>query len=248
MSNGKATKKRAETIFVDLQRRILAGELAAGDRLPPERELAQQYDANRHTLREAIRKLEQARLVTVRQGQGATVTDFRTQGTIDLIGPYLVSGGDVRERIQALLDLLEARTRVLESALAMVARRADPEDVERISEVARGQLERFDAGDQTALALGDADLIDALLDGAHSLTIRWLANTFLELYRNFIERFPTVWVVDPGYPEYLRSLVAALAEGNAELASGIIGNYLHRTDKTLRETIFRLLGRPPGAD
>lgn len=234
------TTKRAEGIFQDLQRRILAGELAAGERLPPERDLAAEYDANRHTLREAIRKLEQARLVTVRQGQGATVADFRAAGTLELIGPYLVHGQDARERITALLDLMEARIRVMESALVMVATRARPEDVARIAQVAQRQLEHFQANDRRALGLGDAELIDALLDGAHSLTIRWIANTFIELYRGFIERFPAMWVIDPGYPDYLRELVDAIAAGDGARASTTVGRYLERTDKTLRAMLGRL--------
>ena len=56
-----------EIIFEDLRKQILSGELKPGERLTPERELALKYHTNRNTLREAIRKLEQIRLVTVRQ-------------------------------------------------------------------------------------------------------------------------------------------------------------------------------------
>ena len=60
----------ATTIFREVRRRILSGELSPGERLPGERELAAEYRTNRNTLREAVRRLEQARLVTVRHGQG----------------------------------------------------------------------------------------------------------------------------------------------------------------------------------
>ena len=235
------TIKRAHAIFRDLRRMILAGELAPGDRLPPERELAQRYDANRHTLREAIRKLEQARLVTVRQGQGATVADFRAHGTLGLIGPFLLHGADARERMQAVLDLMEARTLVMESAVAMVARRAQPEDVARIGRKAQEQLELFAEGDRQAVALGDAELFDALLDGAHSLTIRWIANTFLDLYREFIQRFPSMWVMDPHYPDYLCALVDAIATGDAPRAAATVGGFLTRTDRKLRQVLGQLM-------
>src|SRR5574341_1094738 len=71
----------ADTIFAELRRKILSGELKAGERLSGERELAIKYGTNRNTLREAVRKLEQARLVTVRHGQGVTVADFRRTPT-----------------------------------------------------------------------------------------------------------------------------------------------------------------------
>ncbi|MGC4068992.1 MAG: winged helix-turn-helix domain-containing protein, partial [Polyangiaceae bacterium] len=66
-------------IFVELRRQILKGELLPGERLPGERELAQKYDTNRNTLREAVRRLEQLHLVTVRHGQGVTVADFKNR-------------------------------------------------------------------------------------------------------------------------------------------------------------------------
>jgi len=67
----------AQQIFEDLQKHILGGQLSAGERLLGERELAAKYGTNRNTLREAVRKLEQARLVSVRHGRGVTVADFR---------------------------------------------------------------------------------------------------------------------------------------------------------------------------
>ncbi len=233
---------RADAIYRDLRRSILAGELSAGDRLPAERELAQQYDANRHTLREAIRKLEQARLVSVHQGRGATVADFRREGTLELLSAYMEHAPDAAERVQALLDVMEARVRVMESALVMVAQRAQPEDVYRIGLAAKAQLALFHEGDQRALARGDAELLDALLDATHSLTIRWIANSFLELYRGFIERYPALWIADAAYPDYLCNLVDAIARGDAPRAAATVGGYLTRTDRTLRLMLGRLVG------
>ena len=52
---------------------ILDGTLRAGDRLPPERELASQFMVSRTVIREAIRVLATKGLVEVRQGKGARV-------------------------------------------------------------------------------------------------------------------------------------------------------------------------------
>ena len=48
--------------------RILNRTLRAGDSLPPETELAEQFAVNRSTIREALRELESADLVTRRRG------------------------------------------------------------------------------------------------------------------------------------------------------------------------------------
>jgi GntR family transcriptional regulator, transcriptional repressor for pyruvate dehydrogenase complex len=64
---------------------IRLGVFAAGDRLPPERELARSMHVSRATLREAIAALRQARLVTTRSGRGGgtVVADrpSRAEGT-----------------------------------------------------------------------------------------------------------------------------------------------------------------------
>ena len=63
----------SRTIERDLRRKIESGELAVGDKLPSERNLAEQYGVARNTAREAIRLLAEQGLVTIRHGSGVTV-------------------------------------------------------------------------------------------------------------------------------------------------------------------------------
>ena len=125
----------AATIFNDLRRQILRGELSAHERLPGERELAAKYGTNRNTLREAVRKLEQARLVTVRHGHGVTVCDFRKTGTMELLPPFLETAPEPAEIAQILQDILPARLMVIEFATRLAVQRADKSDIERIRDI-----------------------------------------------------------------------------------------------------------------
>src|SRR3954468_7516656 len=125
----------AATIFRDLRSQILKGALKPSERLPGERELAAQYGTNRNTLREAVRMLEQARLVTVRHGQGVTVSDFRKTGTMELLPPFLENSKDLGEIAHLLEDILPARLLVLEFATKLAAQRAAPQDVTRIRDI-----------------------------------------------------------------------------------------------------------------
>jgi GntR family transcriptional regulator len=63
----------SRTIERDLRRKIERGDLVAGDKLPSERKLAEEYGVARNTAREAIRLLAEQGLVTVRHGSGVTV-------------------------------------------------------------------------------------------------------------------------------------------------------------------------------
>jgi len=62
-----------QVIVKDLEAKINAGDLAPGERLPTENNLAEHYDVNRHTVRRAIRELVMQNLVEVTQGRGSFV-------------------------------------------------------------------------------------------------------------------------------------------------------------------------------
>jgi DNA-binding FadR family transcriptional regulator len=225
---------RASTIVDDiykaLQGRILSGALPAGTRLPAERELATEFHTNRNTLREAIRRLEQDRMVSVRHGQGVTVCDFRRTGTIDLLEPFLAHGGDATEKMSALRDLLSFRTMVLESAIVLAVDRATAADHERLHRLTRVLRGAFAAQDRDALAEGFHEWLEALVDSSHSLTARWAANPYLDLNRSFTGRFPSLWITDEAFPEYLEACARAVSEQNAEAGVAATRAYYAKID------------------
>ena len=233
----------AANIFVDLRRQILRGELAAGERLPGERELAAKYGTNRNTLREAVRKLEQSRLVTVRHGQGVTVTDFRRAGTLELLSPFLATGPETGEIARILEDLLPARQLVLEFASRLAVQRADEADIERLQDLSDLLVSAFEGGDPKIVAHGFHRWLDALIDAGHSVAVRWIANPFLEAYRDLINRFPFLWVLDPRFIQHMREFMEALRTENEELAINSTRAYYSAIDEALLSMLNGPLAR-----
>src|SRR5438128_12058353 len=87
-----ARRRLHEDVAEQLRDAILDARFPAGRKLPPERELAQEFGVNRTSVREAIKVLEGLGLVTVRQGDGATVRPV-VDASLELLGPMISRGG-----------------------------------------------------------------------------------------------------------------------------------------------------------
>lgn len=56
---------------------IKENDLKTGDRIPSERELAQEFNTSRNSVREALRVLENNGIIEVKMGKGAYITEKR---------------------------------------------------------------------------------------------------------------------------------------------------------------------------
>jgi DNA-binding FadR family transcriptional regulator len=168
-----------------LRSAIVSGELAPGDRLPPERELSARFGISRLTLRAALATLAASGLIAVRQGSGYTVRDVRETGGMDLL-PGLVEHAVASHRLPAVAaDLLRLRRHVAAGVLdalverppSAAARRAVHAAIDRFAAVAA-------AGDVDAIAEADLAIVRALLDATGSLILRVCLNPIVGVLRN----------------------------------------------------------------
>jgi GntR family transcriptional regulator len=100
---------RYRAIADELINAIVAGKYAVGKALPAETELCQQLQASRHTIREALRILEEAGLIARRQGSGSEVVaqtpPVRYRQTVDSIEDLLQYGSRTRLQLLATREL-----------------------------------------------------------------------------------------------------------------------------------------------
>jgi len=89
-----ARRRLHEDVAEQLRDAILDGRFDAGTKLPPEREMAAEFRVNRTSVREAIKVLEGLGLVTVRQGDGATVRPL-VEASLEVLGPMIFHGGQI---------------------------------------------------------------------------------------------------------------------------------------------------------
>jgi GntR family transcriptional regulator, transcriptional repressor for pyruvate dehydrogenase complex len=137
-------KKRVfEGVAQQIQQLIVDGALKPGDRLPPERELAERFAVSRGSVRDAIRTLELVGLVVAPHGDGTVIADVSPEAVVMPLASVLLRK---RELISELLDV----RKMIEPALAArAAERASPEEIARLEEILKRQRQKMERGEPT---------------------------------------------------------------------------------------------------
>ncbi|KPH62743.1 transcriptional regulator PdhR [Pseudoalteromonas porphyrae] len=206
--------KLSDVILEQLENMILEGSLAPGEKLPPERELAKQFEVSRPSLREAIQKLEAKGLVTRRQGGGTFVKNQLEEGLTDPLFDL------ISKHPESQFDLLEFRHALEGIAAYYAALRGTGTDFEKVKQ-------SFDY-----IALADVDLqqkakaINAfhfsVAEASHNVVLLHLVRGMQALLEQNVLQNLTVLLEKPHISKQLaqhrRLLMDAVIEGNPEQA------------------------------
>ena len=99
------TQPLPDAVYASISEQILGGSLAPEDGLPSERLLAEEYGVNRHAIREAIKRLQQAGLVRVSHGGATRVLDWQASGGLDLLSRIGTTGRLAPDLVRAGLEM-----------------------------------------------------------------------------------------------------------------------------------------------
>src|SRR3954470_561937 len=163
---------------------ILAGRLAPGDAVPSERVLADELEVNRHAVREALKRLQQAGLVRISQGGATRVQDWRDAGGLDLLLD-LASAADIPPEL--VRSVLEMRASIGIDAARRAASRADAPVRARVRELAAAVAAADGPGetDERYAALWGA-IVAASANLAYRLALNSL-NAALEAHQELLD-------------------------------------------------------------
>jgi DNA-binding FadR family transcriptional regulator len=137
------TTKVFEQIVIQIEQQILRGDLRTGDRLPTERELAEQFRASRTAVREAMKTLAQQGLIDVRPGRGTIVIDGTSSALRDSLNRSMVVN-----QHKGSAELVEVREILEPEIAALAAVRATDADIAELQaavETMDTHLEEADA-------------------------------------------------------------------------------------------------------
>lgn len=230
------TRRAFEEICERIREQLALGVLKPGDKLPPERELAQQLRVSRNVLREALRSLEMAGVLRLQKGVkgGAFIQEGDTSRMNELMRDML-SLGTISVR-----ELSEARIHVLDLVVRLACVNARQADLDALE----ANVER------TELATRQGRLLDRvecsrefykLLAGAtRNKVIAMIMDSVTEIHMRFVyAKVASSGVAMARLVEKRRQLLSALAERNVSAASRLMRVHL--------EAVQRMLEQDPGA-
>ena len=204
-------QKASEQIVEMLMKEILQGGFRPGDKLPAERTLAAQLNVTRATLREALKRLEQLKLVTIHQGKGIIVEDFH-KASIDLIFSLMVIDGDIDLNI--LENIMESRLFFGGEVARLAAIRADDNDLEQM----RLLLEEMDrTGDPVRIQQMDFEFFHLLATAGKNMVYILLMNTIKTIHDKHLNLFQKL--AEPMKMPLKREIYEAVVNGDAEKAA-----------------------------
>ncbi|MGO9320149.1 MAG: FadR/GntR family transcriptional regulator [Solirubrobacteraceae bacterium] len=201
-------------VFARLREAILSGHYRPGERLPPQRALAADLGVNMASVRAALGRLEQLRLVEVRHGDATRVLDWRRSGGLEAL---VLHGGGVEGSV--VRDLFEARRLLLVEAARLAAGRRSQEQAASLIELADAVAH---AGEDGAALLADWAFMAALVEAAGNLVFQLIMNSVRELYLPHADAFAALVAHRAELAPLYARAAAAVGAGDGEGAAAAI--------------------------
>ncbi|WED22359.1 pyruvate dehydrogenase complex transcriptional repressor PdhR [Vibrio sp. JC009] len=223
--------KLSDVIEKELERLILEGTYSAGQQLPPERELAKQFDVSRPSVREAIQRLEAKKLLSRRQGGGTFVSDTLWSGFSDPLLNLLSNHKETQ------LDLLESRHALEGISAYFAALRGTEEDFERICQAQKQICNAEEEKDLEKEAAAVVHSLIAVTEAAHNLVLLHIVRSLAPLLeQNILQNLKLLQRRNEAVQKVSKhraNMVDAIVSGQPERARELSHSHLAYIEETL---------------
>lgn len=231
LPNLKITRERLyEQVVQQLQELVISGRLQPGDKLPPERQLAEQLGVSRTVIREAIKTLEQRGLVKVLTGSGTYVSQMDPRivsESISLLVQQSTSSFDHLNEVRRMLEI---------EITGFAAERAQLEDIEAMEEAVQ-EME-----DAVANMKGRPDLLEDFVEADlafHDALAKAAQNPLLPILldpiSDLLVEFRRLASSGPGAPEdalnYHRKILKYLKARDVSTCRELMREHLEKAEE-----------------
>jgi len=209
-------------IVTIIQKQIMNGTILPGTKLPPEREMAETFNVNRTTLREALSKLENLELIEIRHGDGVYAKNFLESGNMDLIKAAV----SIDEDNVTLFSVLEARRFVVPGMAYLAAQRRTTTDLDELEGVIFHQ--------ELTMLERDIKVHQMIARSTHNM----LCTIFLNFFNQLFREYGYLYFDDERNIEHTRTfhreIFDAIKNQQAEVARRIMGDVLLYAEQAVK--------------
>ncbi len=221
-----ATRRAFEEIATQIRAQLAERALRAGDRLPAERQLAEQFRVSRNTLREALRSLEIAGLLQLKKGAagGAFIREGGGEAAIAGLADLFRMGAIRPEH------LTEARILIGREVARLACARRSRADLEALQANVTAAEASTAAGDFAQRAVLNYEFHRLLARATRNPVLIVLTDALTEMTRHFVEAVgykPNRYVMPSR-----RRLLAHLRSGEGEAAAKEMEQMLKRLQRS----------------
>ncbi len=225
-------KRLYEEIVEQIRTLMAGGALKPGDKLMPERELAERLRVSRASVREAIRALEMMGFVQIRPGDGTFVRDTNADEIIRPLAMFLAV------EKTSLLEMFEVR-RTFETATArLAAERASKEEASRIEAAVQSMQEGLSLRDSEKGEGFDIQFHYAIAEATHNGLLIKLFRTVSEDFSRAVSVARRQLYSSAGNPQKIvdqhRRIYEAIKRRAPDLAARRMKEHLIYAERELR--------------
>lgn len=220
-----------EQVIEQIQNMILDGKLKKGDKLPSERDLAEQLNVSRTSVREALRSLEVIGLIECRQGEGNFVKEKFENNLIEPLSIIFLLEGRNPIEILELRKIIEIETAYL------AAKRITDEEIKELKSI----VERLKASkDEAESAKIDKEFHYTIAKSSGNFLIVNILNILSSLMDRYILEARKLILLTGENSEYLlnqhENIYTALSQRNPDMASLYMKKHFEMIEKSIEKS------------
>lgn len=218
----QAGKQSAKQRFISfIERKILSGEFAVGQKLPSERELAEQTGISRIIVHAGLVELATKNVLRIVPRQGTYVKDFKKEGTLELYGALLKYKGTVERDL--FRSLIEFRETIETAAAEKAARNRTQEDIETLRRLLADELQAASVEEAARL---DYQMHLQIAKAAGNIIFPMTMRSIEEMYISLVTTFYELQKDRAVVRRFHEQLILAIENGDGRKANAVMKTML----------------------
>lgn len=222
---------RSERIVAQIKALMLEGKLKPGDKLPPERELAEIMNVSRTSVREAIKTLSAMGLVKIRKGHGVFIDEANLESVFSRVSDALIITKDEIGQLFEIRKVLETQ------AAQWAAERATPEEITYIARLVQEAKTACELPSTRSEVINNHDNIfhNAMIEASHNNVLGMVMNGLFEVLSKIRAKAMSV----PGKVTQSildhEEIAKAIAARDGMRASRAMFSHIESVEKSIKE-------------